>query len=358
VTGKPFRVIDTGLRDARANIAFSQALIEARKQGRVPDTIRFLRFPSCVLIGRHQILASEVRLDYCREKGLQVARRITGGGVVFMAPGMLGWELVCHRDTLESDNLGELARGICEAAADGVSRLGLPAKYRPRNDIEVEEHKIGGTGGYFDGDALFYQGTLLIDFDPKDMVGALNAPDDKQARRALESAVEGVITVRELLGERTPELPTIQKMLLNGFNARLDVGAEPGAITEHEETLAQKLLQEEIGTEAFVDGVKEPSPTPDTVAATHGAPGGTVRAHVRLEGKERTQIHEVRLSGDFFVMPPRVVADLQDALRGVDFDQAPAAVDRFFAGAQVSLMSIKPEDFKAAIVAALKQRES
>ena len=49
-----FRVIDTGLRRARANVAFDQAIIEAHKAGEIPDTIRFLRFPRCVLIGRHQ----------------------------------------------------------------------------------------------------------------------------------------------------------------------------------------------------------------------------------------------------------------------------------------------------------------
>ena len=47
---KPFRVIETGLRGGRANIAFDQALIEARREGKIPDTIRFLRFrPSALL---------------------------------------------------------------------------------------------------------------------------------------------------------------------------------------------------------------------------------------------------------------------------------------------------------------------
>ncbi len=356
MTGKPFRVIDTGLRDARANIAFSQALIEARNADRVPDTIRFLRFPASVLIGRHQFLASEVRLDVCRDKGFQVARRVTGGGVVFMAPGMFGWELVCRRDTLGSDNLGDLARLICEAAADGVSRLGLPARYRPHNDIEVDGHKISGTGGYFADATLFYQGTLLIDFDPDDMLGALNTHGEKQAKRALESAAHRIITVRELLGERTPELPVVQKMLLNGFNARLDVAAEPGAITEGEESRAQTLLQDEVGTDAFVVGTEEPEPGPGVLSATHTTPGGVVRAHVRLAAPDHVRIQEVLLSGDFFVAPPGVVAALQEALRGLHVEDAMPAVDRFLAGAKVSLMSIKPEDFRIVIEAALKHR--
>lgn len=356
MTGRPFRVIDTGLRDARANVAFSQALIDARKQGAVPDTIRFQRFQPSVLIGRHQVLASEVRVDRCRKMGLAIARRTTGGGVVFMTPGMLGWELVCHRDTLETDDLGDLARLICEAAVDGISRLGLPATYRPRNDIEVDGSKISGTGGYFDGDTLCYQGTLLIDFDPQALIEALNVPNAKEARKALESAAQRVVTVRELLGERVPELPTIQKMLLNGFSARLDISGEPGAITEQEESLAQKLLQERYDDESFVDGVREPSPTPDLAAATHSAAGGTLRAHVWLEPPAHRQIRDVQLSGDFFVTPPELVGRLQASLRGVAADQAPAAIDRFFAQAKVGLTTISPDDVKAVIDTAVKQR--
>ena len=54
-----FRIIDTGVREGRANIAFDPALIELRQQDRVPDTIRFMRFPPTALIGRHQDLSRE-----------------------------------------------------------------------------------------------------------------------------------------------------------------------------------------------------------------------------------------------------------------------------------------------------------
>ena len=59
---RPFRVIDTGVRDGRRQIAFDQALIESRKLGLVPDTVRFMRFPPTALIGRHQSLSRELRV--------------------------------------------------------------------------------------------------------------------------------------------------------------------------------------------------------------------------------------------------------------------------------------------------------
>ncbi|HKJ21372.1 MAG TPA: lipoate--protein ligase family protein, partial [Woeseiaceae bacterium] len=57
-----FRIIDTGVREGCANIAFDAALIEERQAGRVPDTIRFMSFPPTALIGRHQDLSREIDL--------------------------------------------------------------------------------------------------------------------------------------------------------------------------------------------------------------------------------------------------------------------------------------------------------
>jgi lipoate-protein ligase A len=343
---KPFRVIDTGTRAARANIAFDQALIEAHKSGAIPDTIRFLGFPPAALIGRHQVLGQEVRLDHCRDRGIQTARRITGGGAIYLDPGQLGWELVFHRTTLGIDNLGELARRICEAAAAGMSRLGLAAKYRPRNDIEVDGRKISGTGGFFDGDTLFYQGTLLIDFDPADMVAALNVPTEKLAKRALDSAAQRVVTMHELLGDKLPGRLAIKEALVAGFTDSLGIVPSWGEITSGEEAAARRLHDEEIGTNSFVDGLILPPAGPDTVEAVHTGPGGTVKAHLRLEGPNNARIREVLITGDFFVTPPRVIFDLEASLRGVAVTEIGAAVDRFFAGAKVGLLTIAPADFR------------
>ena len=85
-----FRIIDTGVREGRANIAFDAALIEERQADRVPDTIRFLSFPPTVLIGRHQDLSREIDLDYCARHGIGTVRRITGGGAIYLDEGQLG----------------------------------------------------------------------------------------------------------------------------------------------------------------------------------------------------------------------------------------------------------------------------
>ena len=361
---RPFRVIDTGIRDGRSNIAFDRALIEARKEDAIPDTIRFLRFRPAALVGVHQILSHEVRLDYCRENNIQVGRRITGGGGLYLDEGQIGWELVFKRSSLGISDLSTLTQRICEAAADGITRmgldgLGLKAQYRPRNDIEVEGRKISGTGGIFDGDVLFYQGTLLIDFDPADMIAALKVPVEKLAKRDLDSARHRVVTLSDLLGDALPPLQDIYTALLAGLADGLGITPEWGEITPDEELRSQRAHEEEIGTEEFVASVDAPEGGSDIQSASLTTRGGTLRADIRLEGTDQTIIREALITGDLFVTPTRTVLDLEAALRGKPVDKAGAAVAEFFAadgpGADADLLALTPEDFQSVVEAALRQ---
>lgn len=348
-----FRVIDTGLRSGRENIAFDQALINGRLADHIPDTIRFLRFPPTALVGRHQDLRREIKLDHCRANGIGVARRITGGGAIFFDEGQLGWELVFKRAHLGIGDLGTAARRICEAAAAGLSRMGIEANYRPRNDIEVGGQKICGTGGFFDGDVLFYQGTLLIDMNPQDMVAALNVPKAKLEKRDLDDAAQRITTLRALMGDDLPDLASIQAHLLEGFKENLGIEAAEAFVGEAENLLAQHIHDDEIGTDDFVASIDGLYDQTGTLSATHTGAGGAVTVFVRVEGPASNRIREVLITGDFFVTPPRVIFDLEASLRGVERDGIGAAVDAFFAQTKVDALTLAPEDIRDVLVEAL-----
>jgi lipoate-protein ligase A len=351
-----FRIIDTGVREGRANIAFDAALIDERQAGRVPDTIRFLRFPPTALIGRHQDLSREVDLDYCAANGIGTVRRITGGGAIYLDEGQLGWELVFHRASLGIAALPDVARAICDAAAAGLGKLGIDARFRPRNDIEVDGRKISGTGGFYDGDVLIYQGTVLVDLEPQVMVRALRVPESKLAKRQLDSAAGRVVTLKELLGDGVPDIETLQRALLEGFTERLGIDAEVGAVTTAEEESATRFLAEEIGTDEFVAEIDDPAGAGDVLTGTHTGAGGTIDSFVKLEGPTREILQRVLISGDFFVTPPRVVLDLEAHLKGLRIDEIEPAVDAFFATTSVDTLSVQPADFAASIASALAGR--
>jgi len=347
------RVIDAGRREGRFNIALDAAMIELHQAGRIPDTLRFIHFPPTALVGRHQVLGRELDLDYCRGQGIGVARRVTGGGAIYMDEGQLGWALVFHRRTLGLAGLGDVARAICEAVAAGLSRLGVDARYRPRNDIEVDGRKISGTGGFFDGDTLIYQGTVLLDLDPQRMLAALRVPASKLARHGAGSAAQRVVTLRELLGDRTPGVAEVQAALLEGFAARLGLPWYEDTVSEQELALAARHHAEEIGTDDFVAEIDEPTDAAAWSQGTHACSGGAITALVRLEGSPPNRIGQVLFTGDFFVAPPRGVFDLEASLKGLEIDRAVPAVESFFAGRELAALSVAPADFRKALEAAL-----
>lgn len=349
---KPFRVIDTGVRPGARNIAFDAALIELHQERRIPDTLRFIQFPPTVLIGRHQALSREVRVDHCRANGIGLARRITGGGAIYMDEDQFGFELVFGRQAFGVASLADLTRELCEGVAAGLARLGLDARFRPRNDIEIDGRKISGTGGFIDGDTVIFQGTILVDMDPARMLGALNVPQEKLTKRALDSAAQRVVTLRELMGE-APPVASVKQALVEGFAERLDIAAEWGAISAEEEALAARHHDEEIGSEAFLFSIDDPAAAAGVQVGSHLGAGGAITAHVRRDGASLDRIGGVLVTGDFFVTPPRVIYDLEARLRGVPVAEARATVEAFFRRAEVGMLSAEPGDFAAAIEAAL-----
>ncbi|PCJ50220.1 MAG: lipoate--protein ligase [Gammaproteobacteria bacterium] len=351
----PIRVIDTDLGDGRMNIAQGQALMELHQQDKAGDTLRFMRFNPAAIIGRHQILSHEVNLAYCKQNNIEIVRRITGGGAIFLDPGQLGWELAISRKNLPAGQLADITKILCEAAASGLSRLGLDVRFRPRNDLEVDGRKISGTGGFFDGDTLFFQGTVLVDMNPAHMVAALHIPAAKLAKHNLKDAGQRVTTLRQLLGDKTPSLDVIREELTAGICEALNLQAEKGNFSAQEVALAKEYYDDEIGQDDFVEEIDRTINDSLMKKGSCQSPGGLIECYLKLEGATQNRLGEVAFTGDLFISPPRIIYDLEAHLKGVFIDQLEGSVRTFFERADVNLMSVTPEHFITSLNEALKQ---
>jgi lipoate-protein ligase A len=151
-----------------------------------------------------------------------------------------------------------------------------------------------------------------------------------------------------------PDLATIHRALVAGFEDGLGIRAVDGAISDAEEVLARRYYDEEIGRDEFVAEIDNPAADAETLGGTHTGPGGTVNAFVRLEGPTSEILQRVLLTGDFFVTPPRTVFDLEVHLQGTRLDDVEQAIDEFFAANEVDTLSVSADDFKASIADALR----
>lgn len=241
------RLIDTGVKPARWNLAMTAALAAAHRPDAREVTLRFQRFPPSVLIGRHQRLSEAVDVERCRRLGVEIARRPTGGGAVYMAPGILAWDVVADRQRF-GGQLPRAATAIGGGVALGLSRLGAAAEFSPPGDIRCRGRKLCGTSGYVDGAAIVFQGTVLIELDPQAMADVLVAPG-----MTAETLAGALIGLREALG-RAPRAGEVETALAHGLAAALGVHFPASEPRAEEIALADRLYAGEYGTDAFVAG--------------------------------------------------------------------------------------------------------
>jgi len=339
-------------------MALDDVLLRARGRGSSPNTVRFLQFcPPAALVGFHQQVEQEIRLEYCREAGIDVNRRITGGGAILFDEAQLGWELIAlDRDFTERPGSQCFHRMVCQAAIEGLKELGIQAAFRPRNDIEVNGRKISGTGGIAEGDAFLFQGTLLLDFDVEAMLKALRVPVEKLKQSSLGSAADRVTWVAKELGS-LPPVADIKAAIARGFERVFGVELRPGGLLAEE----QREFQASLPQFKSPEWVFRRRTHASQVALFHGFhrfPSGSIRAHVQVDTKRR-RVRYVLISGDFFISPKRAILDLEAHLKDTRATESTvrAAVEQWWNEAQPDAQGFGPGDVSAPILAALRQTE-
>jgi len=349
-----WRLLDTGVRSGAENIALDQTLLVAKSRQISPNTLRFLQFyPPVVLVGYHQAVEEEVRLDYCREHGIDIGRRITGGGAIFFDPSQIGWEIVVSKDAPGIPRaIEDIYRKMCEGAIAGLRRLGIPATFRPRNDIEVHGRKISGTGGTDMGRAMLFQGTLLMDFDVDTMLRALRLPVEKLKDKEVASVKERVTCVCEMLGQ----LPSREEMLAalrQGFESTFGVSFIEGGLLPEEETLLQNQVLT-IGGADYIYSLRQGVRSRTELCSIFKAPGGLLRTSLVVDIQVR-QLKSALITGDFFAFPKSAIFDLEARLKDVPAEPEiiSAIVDRFYAETHPVIPGVTPDDLKRAIGEAL-----
>lgn len=353
---KTLSIVDSGLRTARENLSLTEALCRLHRagaeEGERAEIFRFQHFPPSAIIGRHQVLEREVNLAFCAAKGIGTARRMTGGGAIVMGPGILGWELILSRRNVPQ-NLGAVAELICGGVAAGLQKLRVPAAFRPRNDVEVEGRKVCGTGGYFDGDTLVFQGTVLVALDEALLTQALHLPAHKLGKRGLESLKDRVTDLKSVLGHALP-MGDVQAALAHGVASALGLHAENGHLSQAQEALAKQVFDAEIGQDAFVEGHDDAFARGGiTTAHRHALPFGEIEVALKL--RDGGSVDQVMITGDFFVTPPRIIADLEAHLRQRPPSALAGEAEAFLQAHQAGFLGLSAADMVAAIAAAAEK---
>lgn len=354
-----WRLLDTGSQPAAYNMALNKVLVESRSNNIAPNTLRFLDFkPNAALVGYHQAINLEIDEKYCRQHGIDINRRMTGGGAIYMDEGQLGWEIFALKSTPGIPGKTEdLYRKMCDSAILGLKQLGISANFRPQNDIEVDGRKISGSGGTEIGEAFLFHGSLLVDFDVDTMIKCLKLPIQKLQDKQLISFKERVVSIREVLGY-VPTLDVIKNAFVKGFEETLGINFQPGSLNPEEEALLGKYLPM-FESDDWIYGKRTIDANVLLSTVDYKTNGGLIRINLSLD-LNREIIKTIFITGDFFAYPTRSILDLEANLKNASCltEDIKINVNEFFKHNLVTIPGVKPEDFINAILMAIERAKN
>lgn len=147
-----------------------------------------------VIFGRNQLIENEVNLNYCREHGIRMFRRKSGGGCVYADFSNIMFSFVTpdfNKDFVFDKYLGSVV---------GILRgLGLDARFSGRNDILIGDLKVSGNAFYRVGSMAVVHGTMLFDTDLSVMVQAITPANEKLLSKGIDSVRRRVTNLSEHL---------------------------------------------------------------------------------------------------------------------------------------------------------------
>jgi len=348
-----WRFLDSKKMSAAENMAIDRVLLTSRSRAWAPDTLLFLEFTPCALVGYHQSIELEVEEAYCREHGIAINRRITGGGAIYMDEGTLGWAIYADKHTpgIPADP-NEMYAHMCESVVRGLSRLGVKAKFRPKNDIEVNGRKISGSGGTELNGAFLYHGSLLINFNVDTMIQCLKLPIKKLEDKQVQSFRQRVINLSEVLGY-VPDLQIVKKALLDGFREVFGVHFSAGVMNEKESGMFEEEIRN-FNSEEWIRGGRVPAQDSTLKISDYKAPGGLIRVSVLLD-QNRQRIKSAFITGDFFAYPERCILDMEAFLRNTSSVESDILenVRLFFKTQSIRIPGVDAEQMSEAICQAI-----
>ncbi|MEM2121144.1 MAG: biotin/lipoate A/B protein ligase family protein [Candidatus Woesearchaeota archaeon] len=244
-----FRLLNLIETNGFMQMAIDEAILEARIKDLVPNTIRFYTWnPKCVSIGYFQSLEKEVNIEKAKREGVDVVRRITGGGAVFHDKE-LTYSIVVSENLVSHDVLKSYEK-ICNAIIRGLEFLGVKAVFKLINDIVVDEKKISGNAQTRRQNIILQHGTILLDVDVKRMFSLLKVPDEKIRDKIISSVEERVTSLKRILNrEIKPE--DLRINLIRGFQDVFDVEVEEKGLTDYEINLSKKLFKNKYSTKEW-----------------------------------------------------------------------------------------------------------
>ncbi|MET8892881.1 lipoate--protein ligase family protein [Streptomyces albogriseolus] len=243
-TDYDWQLVHEGPQPPALHMALDEVLTAEVAAGRRPPTLRVWEWASpAVIIGSFQSLRNEVDPGGARRHGVEVVRRISGGGAMFVEPGnTITYSLSVPEALVQGLSFQDSYAYLDDWVLGALGDMGIRAWYQPLNDIATDQGKIAGAAQKRivgpDGapGAVLHHVTMAYDIDADKMLEVLRIGKEKLSDKGTKSAKKRVDPLRRQTG--LPREAVIGRMV-DSFRARY--GLAQGKVTDEELARAQEL---------------------------------------------------------------------------------------------------------------------
>ncbi len=249
-----FTFLDPGPLDPAMHCALDEVLGRELAAGRRGPTFRFWEWHNpAVVIGSFQSLRNEIDSEAAERHGIQVVRRISGGGAMFMEAGnCITFSLVVPESLVDGMSYEASYAFLDQWVLQALADVGVEAHYAGLNDIASAAGKIAGAAQKrFVGGAVLHHVTMAYDIDADKMLQVLRIGREKLSDKGTKSANKRVDPVRSQT--RLPR-EEVMASFLNTFRQRYRL--VEGELSGPEISQAEALVATKFATEEWTARVR------------------------------------------------------------------------------------------------------
>lgn len=186
------KIIDGLSLSQEENLAIDELFLNNAENGRIGETLRFWDSDKYfVVMGRSGRTREECALSNCREDGVKVLRRISGGGTVLQGKGCLNFSAVLSYSRNDAyKNIASCYAGIMGDLREGFRERGLEAEFLPISDLALKGRKFSGNAQARKRRYFLHHGTILYDMDMGKIERYLKHPPKEPDYRAGRAHVD------------------------------------------------------------------------------------------------------------------------------------------------------------------------
>ncbi len=243
------------------NMAIDEAVLEAVSRSESEATLRLYGWkPAAISLGYFQSLQEEIDEEACAKNGVEVVRRMTGGGAVFHDQEITYSIHIPEKSGLVPRGILESYKRISDGILEGLKLFEVAGQFVPLNDIvvpyttaegAVQMRKISGNAQTRKQGVIVQHGTILLKVDVEKMFSLLKVPSEKMKGKLIEDIKQRVTGLSDVLN-REVSFEEAQEAFISGFVAAFSKQKfYEGELSPTEQIRAEMLAKEKYGNDSW-----------------------------------------------------------------------------------------------------------